>query len=30
MPLNVDKISTGSLVVNGTEINNGKHNKRYY
>jgi hypothetical protein len=23
MPLNVDKISTGSLVVNGTEINNG-------
>lgn len=23
MPLNVDKLSTGSLVVNGTEINNG-------
>jgi len=23
MPLNVDKLSTGSLVVNGSEINNG-------
>ena len=23
MPLNVDKLSTGSLVVNGTETNNG-------